>query len=297
MKLTIVFAVLAAEVALAAPVAQQAPVPPNPQPDCLPDGFYPSQAGIPGSACCSGYFANNRCQPRPPHLLVKDAAEETYEYPDYSIWSDAFEEPLPTPQPTEPVNPQPTHTLNWSDYPIPTFRLSDFLGPTNALDPRATEPSTPLDTHVPISFQPTEPAVRVPTFVPGFPFPHVPFPVSSTILPTLTGPSTQLDTHEPVPVAPQTTPSLSTFAPIPVGTEYPLSQYGLGFSHSLAHTPFPTTPSVTNDKRAVSAINHHGPPGKFHTIRDEPGFSHTIPHTPLPTTFATLVPKSVDETS
>ncbi|KAL8912969.1 MAG: hypothetical protein Q9171_002168 [Xanthocarpia ochracea] len=76
MKFTTIITVvvaLGAEVALASPVGQQAPVDPQPQPDCLPDGVYATQAGLPGSACCSGYFADGHCQPKPAHLLVKDS--------------------------------------------------------------------------------------------------------------------------------------------------------------------------------------------------------------------------------
>ncbi|KAL8916733.1 MAG: hypothetical protein Q9172_006168 [Xanthocarpia lactea] len=70
--ITVVVA-LGAEVALASPVGQQAPVHPQPQPDCLPDGVYATQAGLPASACCSGYFADGHCKPKPAHLLVKDS--------------------------------------------------------------------------------------------------------------------------------------------------------------------------------------------------------------------------------
>ncbi|KAL8996475.1 MAG: hypothetical protein Q9169_004025 [Polycauliona sp. 2 TL-2023] len=61
MKLTSIVtfvAVIGAKVALASPIAQQAPVKPNP-------------AGVPARSCCSGYSTRACCKTRP-HLLPKD---------------------------------------------------------------------------------------------------------------------------------------------------------------------------------------------------------------------------------
>ncbi|KAL8977139.1 MAG: hypothetical protein Q9205_006997 [Flavoplaca limonia] len=162
MKLTTIVtfvAAIGAEVALASPVAQQAPVKPNPAPNCLPNGCYTSQAGLPGSACCSGYFANGCCRPRH-HLAAKDDdpvdPKQLAPGPnpcDTPGLCESDDEPEPEPEP-EPADPPPPPAPE----PEPPKASLCFKAPPAGLGGLTAETipcPTPVETKTKLCFDPT----------------------------------------------------------------------------------------------------------------------------------------------
>ncbi|CAO1602609.1 hypothetical protein XANCAGTX0491_006213 [Xanthoria calcicola] len=317
MKLTTIVTVIAAigaEVALASPVAQQAPVNPKPQPNCLPNGCYTSQAGVPASSCCSRYSANGCCKPHP-RLLVKDVEDG----PKSLCYSSAVAGAGGLTAATSPCPTSAPETKAQICYSSTVAGLEGLTAATSPCpeatggvvsqisDGQVQAPTSASGNPVSAS---TAPAKGAADIVPPTVSTAVFSPASSS--PTVTGPSTQLDTTslESVftdPILPTETgpytfnphfgpglPPVPTKPAKPTKPTKPTQRpHEPGCSDSSSHKPYPTGTYIglwdpTIEGLPTAPLSTTGP--------YRPGFDHSLAHLPFPTT-AVLENRNAEEAS
>ncbi|KAL8775124.1 MAG: hypothetical protein Q9209_000603 [Squamulea sp. 1 TL-2023] len=300
MKLTTLVTVVIAlgtEIALATPFAQQAPVEPNHPPDCLPDGLYRSQAGLPGSACCSGYFADGYCK-QPPHLLVKDTEKRAAPLDCTGGKSCGAKPVVPKPKPPPPP-PRPVSSalcLTHDAAGKPTDVLCEippwYTDPPKPKEKRALHPPEPENPQTAPQPGPSSSSWRRSDCVTvtgpnGAGLTDVPCPTSSYTWSdclTVTGDNGAGLTDAPCPGHSAAAKGAADVVPSSVSrgvstdASSSFSQPSFSFVSTFAPIPTVTSSSTSLNTRVPIPVGTGSSKHPF-----GPGSSHTLAHKPYPT--------------